>query len=166
MTGTPSRTATAVSRGIVERKLKAKLWPEEYESHRRHPDDGRGGIGTRNPKSPGSKDVDAAGIWSEGHVSYPGRSACLPNNLLGKLFYITGVGKPDTTPGLWMDALGIHGSEKRVARTEGTSSGRWLTEPQGEGTGKQKSAESIVVASAPRRRDKHKEPNRLGAFDA
>ena len=31
MTGTPSRTATASSRGEVERKLQAKPRPEEYE---------------------------------------------------------------------------------------------------------------------------------------
>jgi hypothetical protein len=40
MTGTPSRTATAASRGVVGRKLQAKPRPEAHEPHTRHPEGG------------------------------------------------------------------------------------------------------------------------------
>ena len=79
MTGTPSRTATAASRGVVGRKLEAKPRPEEHEPHRRHSCGGRGGVGIRSPMSSGPRDVDAAGTWGEGHAPYPGRSVHLPS---------------------------------------------------------------------------------------
>ncbi len=53
MAGTPSRTATASSRGGVGRKLEAKPWPEEHEPHRRRPSGGRGGHKTRSPMPSG-----------------------------------------------------------------------------------------------------------------
>lgn len=98
MTGTPSRTATAyddgptrhsaaagaflheptaVPRGYVERKLKAKLRSEEHEAHMRRTSDGRGSKALQSPMSSGSAYVYATDIWSEGHASYPGRSVCL-----------------------------------------------------------------------------------------
>ena len=78
MTGTPSRTATASPRGGVERKLKAKPRSEEHEPHMRQLHGGREGVGTQSPMSSGLAVVDVADARGEGHVSYPGRSVCLP----------------------------------------------------------------------------------------
>ena len=75
MTGTSSCTATAALRGVVGRKPYAKLWLEVHEPHTRRPP---GGEGSDLPKArchPDWGDVDAAGIWSEGRVPYPGRPA-------------------------------------------------------------------------------------------
>ena len=77
MTGTPSRTATASLRGEVGKKLWAKPWPEEHESHKRRPLGGRVCSVIQSPMSSGPAVVDAAGIWGEGHAPYPGRSAYL-----------------------------------------------------------------------------------------
>ena len=60
MSGTPSRTATARSRGRVERKLETKLRSEEHESHKRQPSGGRGAVGTRSPMTSGPSVVYAA----------------------------------------------------------------------------------------------------------
>jgi len=68
MSGTPSRTAAALSRGMVGRKLEANLRPEEHELHMRHPADGRGGVGIQSPMTSGSVDVDAAGVWRKSRV--------------------------------------------------------------------------------------------------
>ena len=68
MSGTPSQTATAWSRGHVGRKLKANPRPEEHELHRRHRFDGRGGIGIQSPMTSGSADVDAAGVGRKSRV--------------------------------------------------------------------------------------------------
>ena len=165
MTGTPSRTATASSRGGVGRKLKAKPRPEVHESHLRRPNGGRGGVGTRSPMSPGSADVYAAGVWGEGHASYPGRSANLPDPPAVGPCSTTGVGKPETTPGLWAAAFGAHGSEQRSARTERSCSEDRLVKSQGETRGGQKSAEAENHGVAWERAE-HEEPNRCGAFDA
>ncbi len=78
MSGTPSRTATARSRGRVGRKLEANSRPEEHESHTRHRISGRGGVGTRSPMTSGLSDVDAAGVG--------GRSRALPWETLRSAF--------------------------------------------------------------------------------
>lgn len=71
MAGTPSRTATAPSRGVVGRELEANPWPEEHESHRRRASGGRGGDETRSPM-PSGLGVRRCG----GYVG--GRSRVLP----------------------------------------------------------------------------------------
>ena len=81
MTGTPSRTATAVPRGGVGRKLKAKSRPEEHEPHTRRAPTGEGALVPEAQMSSGLACVYAAGEWGEGHASYPGRSVFLPKRL-------------------------------------------------------------------------------------
>lgn len=71
MTGTPSRTTTAqdggtkrhsimeeavrkeaiMTRGSVERKLKAKLWSEEHKPYMRQPHEGQGRVEVTKPNS-------------------------------------------------------------------------------------------------------------------
>jgi len=80
MTGTVSRTATAASRGVVGRKLQAKLWPDEQQPHRRRRRVGKRAKRLEARCHPERGDVDAAGC-SEGHVSYPGRPVDLPCGL-------------------------------------------------------------------------------------
>ena len=165
MTGTPSRTATASSRGGVGRKLKAKPRLEEHEPPMRRPTGGRGGVGTRSPMSLGPAGVEAASTWGEGHASYPGRSADLPNQTEGRSFQTTGMGKPDSNPGPWTAALGVQWERTQGAQERATRWARRLDGLRGPATGPQKSAEAENHGVAWERAE-HEEPNRHGAFDA
>jgi hypothetical protein len=68
MSGTPSRTATAWSRGRVERKLEAKPRPEEDEVHTRRRHGGQGAVGIRSPMTSGPGGVDATGTRRRSRV--------------------------------------------------------------------------------------------------
>ena len=85
MTGTSSRTATALGggikraipmgskiapspRGSVGRKLEAKPWPKEHEPHRRRPTGGQGAVGIQSPMSSGPTGVYAAGMGRRSRV--------------------------------------------------------------------------------------------------
>lgn len=64
-----------------------------------------------------------------------------------------------------VDAAGIcgEGHAPYPGRSAGSPEGK--RSPRGGVKGRQKSAEAIVVARAPRRRAKHEEPNRREALD-
>ncbi len=165
MTGTPSRTATASSRGGVGRKLEAKPRPEVHKSHMRRSTGGRGGVGTRSPMSPGLADVDAAGTRGEGHASYPGRSVDLPNQTVGSSFLINRCGESGDQP--WpMDSCARRPWERtNGARERRTEWARRLGGSRGLPKDRQKSAEAENHGVAWERAE-HEEPNRHGAFDA
>jgi hypothetical protein len=78
MTGTPSRTARAVPRGTVWRKLEAKSRPEEHEVHEGERAVGEGAVPPEAQSHPEPPRVDATGRWDESRVSYPPRSAWSP----------------------------------------------------------------------------------------
>ena len=98
MTGTPSRTATALDGGVTPatptesyatlvRPVAARERGEEAVSKAlargtrnagRRPYGGRMRSVAGSPMSSGLAVVDATGGWGEGHASYPGRSVCLP----------------------------------------------------------------------------------------
>lgn len=164
MTGTPSRTATASPRGGVGRKLKAKPRPEGYKSHMRRSCDGRGSVGFRSPMSLGSADVDATGIWGEGHASYPGRSDGLPNQPEGSSYLIDRCGEPGDQP--WpMDRRAWRSWERtQEAQGRGTEGSIRLEGSRGSTMGRQKSAEAENHCVAWERAE-HIKPNRYGAFD-
>ncbi len=176
MTGTPSRTATAPGggttrypdgtvrgwtvpspRGGVERKLEAKLWPEEHESHRGSRLGGRRRSVARSPMSSGPTAVDAAGRWSEGHASYPGRSACLPLEQ----------GHEERPRASLRNRPGcreVHTLPVR-ANTCATCSVSGAKEAERSTTDRQKSAEAKVAAAHCGERAEREASNRREAFD-
>ena len=163
--GTPSRTATASSRGGVGRKLEAKPRPEVHKSHMRRSTGGRGGVGTRSPISPGLADVDAAGTRGEGHASYPGRSVGLPNQTGGNSFLISRCGEAGDQPRP-MDSCARRPRERtQGAQERRPERARRLGGSRGPTTDKQKSAEAENHGVAWERAE-HEKPNRHGAFDA
>ena len=165
MTGTRSRTATASPRGGVGRKLEAKPRPEVHESHQRRPSGGRGGVGTRSPMSPRPADVYAAGIWGEGHASYPGRSVGLPCQTKGSSFLNNRCGEAGDHPRP-MDSRARNPWERtQGARERATGRARGLVVPRGPTMDQQRSAEAENHDVAWERAE-HEEPNRHGAFDA
>jgi len=165
VTGTPSRTATASSRGGVGRKLEAKPRPEVHKSHMRRPFGGRGGVGTRSPMSPGLADVDAAGTRGEGHASYPGRSVGLPYQTEGSSFFINRCREAGDQPRP-MDRCALRPWERtQGAQERPTRWARRLGGSRGLTMDRQKSAEAENHGVA-WERAKHEEPNRRGAFDA
>ena len=178
MTGTPSRTATAPDggstrhsdgtnrspcavrspRGGVGRKLEAKLWPEEHEPHRGGRLGGQRRSVARSPMSSGPAVVDAAGGWSEGRASYPGRSACLP---LGHQYEQAAEGEPNQSSRLPEGARPSGKSEEacNVLRTRAREAERSTM-------GRQKSADAKVAAAHGGERAEQEMPNRHKAFDA
>ena len=79
MVGTVSRTArvSGVTRNLKEAagKVPARRTETAYEAAA----SGRGGNEIQSPIAIlEGVEVDAAGIWDEGHASYPGRSVNLP----------------------------------------------------------------------------------------
>ena len=79
MVGTGSRTArgSGATRDLKEAagKVPARRTETAYEAAT----SGRGGNDTQSPIAiREGVEVDAAGIWDEGHASYPGRSVNLP----------------------------------------------------------------------------------------
>ena len=179
MTGTPSRTATAIGwrdhtpfrhraapkakptvtpRGIVGRQLQAKLRSEEHESHMRHAHGGRGRVADQSPKSSGTGGCICGGYVERRSRALPREklSVCLRSRAQEKA---QGRALPESsrpTEGARQSA----GSEyacKRT-RTQAREAAR-LT------MGRQKSAES---SNRPRTamKEEHMASNRNRAFDA
>lgn len=178
MTGTPSRTATAPGggatrhpdgperrfcaapspRGGVGRKLQAKLWPEEHEPYRGGRFGGRRRSVARSPMSSGPTVVDTAGGWSEGHASYPGRSACLP-------------WEQQHEQRVWANPRNRPGCRKVHARPAGAKKRATCCAPKAREAarstiGRQKSADAKVAAAHGGERAEQEAPNRHEAFDA
>ncbi len=158
MTGTPSRTATASPRGGVGRKLKAKLRPEEHEPDTRRSHGGRGSVGARSPMSSGPANVDSAGTWSEGHVSYPGRSACSPlEHQHEQRLRASRRNRPGCRK--------AHARPVR-AKKRATCCGPKAREAARPTMDRQKSADAKVAAAHGGERAEQEAPNRHEAFDA
>src|SRR5678816_764377 len=134
MTGTPSRTATALDVGVTP-----DVRPGPYASMVRH----RGREGAwggscrqspglrytkcieataggrdrsvgRSPMSSGPAGVVATGRWGEGHASYPGRSARPPMRRGAKT---TARAIRQYRPGRWGTHAPLHGTNKRATHS-------------------------------------------------
>lgn len=124
MSGTPSRTATALSRGLVGRKLEANPRPEEHELLMRHLTDGRGGVGIQSPMTSGSLDVDAAGTGRKSRV-LPWeicRSALVPRVQIRSGRTVPQTSRPP-------DGSPLHGGERRSGATRLVRRAREVASP-------------------------------------
>ena len=133
MTGTPSRTATALDVGVTP-----GVRPEPYAIMVRHRGregawggsckqspglrytkcieatvGGQGRSVGRSPMSSGPTGVVATGRWGESHASYPGRSVRLPMRRSVK----TTVRAIRNRPGRWRTHAPPRGTKKRVTHS-------------------------------------------------